>query len=300
MQTGTREGDRPSGRAILMPGLLLIVGLLFLGPSWAQEIGEPGFLGVQLREETQRSEGGALVTHVVDGSPATEAGLREGDIVVAFEDTVIRGPLALTQRIHARRPGDTVALTVIRDGVKETLEVKLGRRSDRMRRFLSVPPQVRVVPEHEHVEPAPIPELDEIPEVDPEGLLEQLELKDLTRYEAFLEPLTWGQKPRLGVQLVETTPELRKHLGGSEEAGVLVSKVLSGLPAQKAGLQVGDLIVAVDEEPVATSGELVLALRDKVGQTFSIEVVRDGRTRNIEVTIPEPEPEPDRPTGPRA
>ena len=100
------------------------------------------------------------------------------------------------------------------------------------------------------------------------------------------------------MQLVETTPELREHLGGTEEAGVLVSKILSGMPAQKAGLLVGDLIVSVDGEPVASSNELILALRDKAGETFDVEIVRNRRPRTLEVTIPVPET--DRPTGPRA
>jgi S1-C subfamily serine protease len=297
MQTGKRGGERHAGRAILMPGLILVMGVCLAAPVAAQESGEPAFLGVQLREETERPEGGALVTRVVDGSPATEAGLREGDIVVAFEGTVIRGPLALTQQIHKRRAGDTVTLTLIRDGAEESLEVELGRRSDPTRRFLAVPP-VRVVPEPTPVEPVPVPDPGEIPDLDPDRLLESLDLRGLTDYEMLPQPLFWGQKPRLGVQLVETTPELREHLGGSKDAGILVSKVLNGLPAEKAGLKVGDLIVAVDGEPVASSTELILSLRDKVGRTFDVELVRDGRARAVEVTIPEPET--DRPTGPRA
>ena len=77
-----------------------------------------------------------------------------------------------------------------------------------------------------------------------------------------------------------------------------MSKILSGMPAQKAGLRVGDLIVSVDGEPVASSNDLILALQDKVGETFDVEIVRDRRTRTLEVTIPEPQT--DRPTGPRA
>lgn len=298
MQTGAGNWRRPIRRVGMALGNLLLTGGLVLGASAVEVIGESPFLGVQLQEETERPEGGARVTRVVEGSPAIEAGLREGDIVVGFEGEVIRGPLALTRRLHTRQPGDTVTLTVLRDDAEQTLEVELGRRSDRHPTVLSVPSPVWVVPDLEPVEPLPPLEPDEFPDVDPEDLLKGLELKDLTEYKRFLRPLTWGQKPRLGVQLVETTPELREHLGGDEDAGVLVSKILSGLPAQKAGLQVGDLIVSVDGEPVATSSDLILVLQDKVGRTFDVEIVRDHRRRTIEVTIPEPES--DRPTGPRA
>lgn len=298
MQIRTLDRYRCVGGAALMLGLTLVLGG-FAGPSFAEEAGDPAFLGVQLGEETERPEGGARVTRVVDGSPATEAGIREGDIVVEFEGAVIRDPQALTQRIHARRPGDTVTLTVIRDGVDQILEVELGRRSDRTRYSVGVPPSVMVVPEYRLVEPLPTLDADEFPELDPEDLLEGLELKGLSQFKTYMEPLTWwSHKPSLGVQLVETTPELREHLGGTEEAGVLVSKILSGMPAQKAGLLVGDLIVSVDGEPVASSNELILALRDKAGETFDVEIVRNRRPRTLEVTIPVPET--DRPTGPRA
>ena len=107
-----------------------------------------------------------------------------------------------------------------------------------------------------------------------------------------------GNRPLLGVQLVETTKELRLHLGGSEDGGVLVSKVLPGMPAETAGIRVGDLIVAVGGEPVADSGDLRRALRDKRGEPFDVEIVRDRQFRTLEVTIPNPDD--DRATGPRA
>ena len=109
--------------------------------------------------------------------------------------------------------------------------------------------------------------------------------------------INWG-RPKLGVQLVETTPELREHLGGGEDEGVLVSVVLAGTPAARAGIAVGDLIVSVDGAPVAAVDELREALDDKDGKTFAVEVVRDHRRLSLEVTITEPEDF--RPTGPQA
>ena len=44
------------------------------------------------------------------------------------------------------------------------------------------------------------------------------------------------QRPLLGVQIVETTPELRAHLGGSADAGILVGKVMDEMPAKEAGM----------------------------------------------------------------
>jgi S1-C subfamily serine protease len=99
---------------------------------------------------------------------------------------------------------------------------------------------------------------------------------------------TWG-KPLLGVELVETTPELRRHLGGDDDAGVLVGKVLSGTAAEQAGLRVGDLIVSVDGEPIEDAGDLRRALRERRGEIFDVEVIRDGSPMSLTVEIPEAE-----------
>ena len=91
--------------------------------------GGGAYLGVRLTEETDHPEGGARITHVVDETPAAEAGLEAGDVVVEFDGETIRGPLALTRRIHERAPGDRVPLRVLRDGREQNVEVELGKRS---------------------------------------------------------------------------------------------------------------------------------------------------------------------------
>lgn len=238
------------------------------------------YLGVQLREETDHPEGGARVTHVVDDSPAGKGGIREGDIVVRFDGQVIRGPMALTERIHAKAPGDRVPVTVLREGREHKLEVELSARQSPT--YLS------------------LPGLRGVAGVDPESWGELHEsLKQYQDRPEWRKGLfNWWAKPKLGVELVEPTPELRQYMGGGEEAGVLVSKVLSGTPAARAGIRVGDLIVSVAGHEVADAAELRQALEDKQGETFDLEVIRDRRRMTIKVTIEEPQT--DRPTGPRA
>lgn len=106
-----------------------------------------------------------------------------------------------------------------------------------------------------------------------------------------------GGRPKLGVQLVELTPELREHLGG-DETGVLVSKVLPGTPAEHGGIEVGDLIVAVDGREIETAGDLQRAVARVDGEEIDVEVIRDGRATTLRVAFPESD---DRfPSGPRA
>lgn len=94
----------------------------------------------------------------------------------------------------------------------------------------------------------------------------------------------------LGVGLVEMTPELRAHFGAPDDAGVLVSKVEEGSPAASAGLKVGDIVTTVDGEKVDNSWEATAAIRKReAGDTVSLQVIRDGRSLDLNATIAERE-----------
>jgi len=97
----------------------------------------------------------------------------------------------------------------------------------------------------------------------------------------------WGGRAVLGVHVIQTTPELREHLGSDADTGVLISKVVEGSPAEHAGILVGDLIVGVDGEEVRKDGDIRRALKGNVGRTFDVEVVRDGRTVRLEAHLPD-------------
>ena len=266
------------------------------------------YLGVNLSEETQNPEGGARIESVLDDSPAEKAGLKRGNIVVGFGDAVIRGPGGLTKRIHQSKAGDKVPLTFVRDGKKQTLTVEVGAR-DQRRIVVAVPGGGS---EDITIHMPDLEQLDaQLQMLKADGELE----KTLAENEKHLQKLelmiprgehrqggawsfAFARRARLGVELVETTPDLREFLGGKKEAGVLVGKVLTGTPAEKAGVRVGDLILSVDGDAVEDSGDLIDALSEKEGKTVDLELVRDRKTMHLKVAIPELEK--DEPGGPRA
>ena len=98
---------------------------------------ERGWLGVSLQEldpTLAKSLGvdttkGALVSEVVAGSPAEEAGFEPGDVVTRFDGEEIDSVRDLTFTVARHRPGETVTVEVIRDGRRRELEVKLGDRA---------------------------------------------------------------------------------------------------------------------------------------------------------------------------
>ncbi|GAB3847634.1 S1C family serine protease [Nesterenkonia populi] len=69
---------------------------------------------------------GALVTEVMDGLPADEAGLQAGDVITEVEDRRIDGQLALSATIREFRGGETISLTVLRDGEEHEAEATLA------------------------------------------------------------------------------------------------------------------------------------------------------------------------------
>lgn len=93
-----------------------------------------------------------------------------------------------------------------------------------------------------------------------------------------------GKRAYLGVSLVDLTDELREHFGAPKDAGLLVSSVEDGSPAEKAGIRVGDIIVGIDGKDVESSGDLRRGLREKKeGDTVRVEVLR-GKARQTLVT----------------
>lgn len=99
-----------------------------------------------------------------------------------------------------------------------------------------------------------------------------------------------GKRGFLGVDLLELTPELRRHFGAGDGSGVLVAHVEEGSPAAAAGLQVGDVLVSIDDKPVKSSWSLrELVAPRKAGDAVSLDVIRDGNRRQLRATLAERE-----------
>jgi S1-C subfamily serine protease len=73
---------------------------------------------------------GAVIAEVRPGSPADEAGLTQGDIIISFDGVPIRTMAELAGHVQQRQPGDRVILTVVRAGERSDIEVQLAERPD--------------------------------------------------------------------------------------------------------------------------------------------------------------------------
>ena len=101
------------------------------------------------------------------------------------------------------------------------------------------------------------------------------------------------QKAYLGVQFVAITPDIRAELNLSERNGALVksgtsgqSAVISGGPADKAGIREGDIITKVDDRVIGEQGGLGSLIAEFLpGEKVTLTIIRDGKTQEVSVTL---------------
>jgi S1-C subfamily serine protease len=75
---------------------------------------------------------GALVGTVNSGTPAADAGIRTGDLIVGLDGKTIRSPSELSLAVLQKKPGDSVRVELKRGGSTKTVTVKLGRRPNQV------------------------------------------------------------------------------------------------------------------------------------------------------------------------
>jgi len=93
---------------------------------------------------------------------------------------------------------------------------------------------------------------------------------------------------RLGITIQGVNQALADSFGLGKPMGALVSSVEKGSPAEKAGVEPGDVIVKLDGNEVADSSDLPARVAEiKPGATAKLEVIRKGVTKQLEVTVGE-------------
>ena len=94
------------------------------------------------------------------------------------------------------------------------------------------------------------------------------------------------KRGQLGVSMYTVTPDIAHSLGLSSALGALVSQVVEGSPADRAGIRTGDVITAVNGQPVKSNSELrnTIGLL-RVGDKVDIGLVRDGKPLKVTAII---------------
>ena len=93
-----------------------------------------GYLGVEIQPVSQeiadslglKSTDGALVAQTQPDTPAADAGLKSGDVIVKFNNEAVASAADLTRKVGALKPGEKAQVTYMRDGQEKTADVTLG------------------------------------------------------------------------------------------------------------------------------------------------------------------------------
>jgi S1-C subfamily serine protease len=157
--------------------------------------------------------------------------------------------------------------------------------------------------EYIQTETTPYPGFSGGPLIDTEGQVLGLNTSGLTRGSSLTIPVIFAwrvadalakhgsvKRGYLGVrtQPVEISETAREDLQRAQGHGLLVLWLEEGGPAEKSGLLVGDILVALSGQPVGDADDLFSALNSNtVGKTIAVEVLRGGRPQTLQVTVGE-------------
>ncbi|MFC7406997.1 trypsin-like peptidase domain-containing protein [Georgenia alba] len=122
------------------------IGLGFAIPSdLASRVGEQlvsdgvakhAYLGVYATDGAAQVDGaqrtGAQIEQIEPGTPAADAGLEPGDVVIGIGEDAVNGAQSLTGYVRQYASGDQVTLTVVRDGEEEQITATLATREDQV------------------------------------------------------------------------------------------------------------------------------------------------------------------------
>jgi serine protease Do len=225
------------------------------------------YLGVDIADVTPerlsdlklKEEHGAEVTMVDEDAPAGKAGLREHDVILSLNGTLVESAAQLRRMIRETPPGRVVTLGISRDGQPISIKLQLADRKTSMSWHDGQGINVKIPP----ISIPPIPEIN-------------VPVSVVIAYSSM----------RSGLMVENITPQLGEFFGVKSGRGVLIRSVEKGSRGEKAGFRAGDVIVKVNDQPVHDTSDFNHALRGS-GNTVAITVVRDKREQNLTLPLPD-------------
>jgi len=213
------------------------------------------FLGTELLELDEvikrqldiSSTQGALINSVIDGSPADEAGMQRGDVIMRFERQRVRDVAHLQELITDTSPGDRVKIAVERDKTSKVFYVKL---------------------EEAPVSTYPV----SLTQGQPQGQ---------TPPQTQQQGQTPSQ-PGWGMSVAPIDPDMGQKYGLEQgQRGLLVTSIILGGAASAAGIQVGDIIIAANNQPTEELPEFYTAIAGS--QSVVLDIFRNDETSYVSV-----------------
>ncbi len=249
------------------------------------------YLGIEPQEVTKDNFGkfglsgvrGVAVEKVVENSPAAQAGLQTGDVIIKFEGEEVESVRKLSRLIAEVAPDHQVRLTILRNGNEQEITATMGKRefpgvfngNFKMENF----PKMENMPNFQVMPKLPDGQLMPKFELFPPGVK-----GDAFVWKGDGEGFFFGSNRQIGVSVSSLTKQLGEYFGVTDGRGLLVSSVRENSPAAKAGLKAGDIIVEADGKEIKNNADLIRALNDKKEGDITLTIIRDRNRQTVQVT----------------
>jgi len=275
---------RKRGSWLVVVGLLVLT-LMCASVVFAGKINKlQGWLGVYIQEVDEdiqeewnlTSDSGVVIADVIDDSPAEKAGLKPGDVILAFDGKDVMSSNRLTRWIRQTPPDTAVKLHLLRDGKPLDITVTMGKqRRDRVY-YIGDHDEDNDYDEdllHNYYSPHVV-----IPPID----IPRIDVFDGDRNHLYFS----GAGGHIGVELRDLNDQLAEYFGLENAEGVLVEKVLKGGPAREAGIKAGDVIISINGKDVGNVDDVVDEISDyDEGDKIDVVVMRDRQKQTYSVTV---------------
>lgn len=253
MKTFTTRGP------LALAGCMLMV---LAAPAWLPAQGPPppvrpvpggSYLGIGIREiNAERTkalklppEAAVEITRVGAGSPADQAGLKAGDVVLQYNGVRVEGIEHFSRMVRETPVGRDVKLEIFRNGAAQTVTAKIGQ--------------------HPVPQGFPFPDGFGFPLPDGPRIFQG-----------------W-RSPVLGVEAESLDGQLAQYFGVTQ--GVLVRSVMKGSAAEKAGIKAGDVLIRLDDGKVTSPADISGRLRSLGGKSVPVTLMRDHKELTVTVAV---------------
>ena len=229
-----------------------------------------GYLGVEVQDidnklrdkKDLKIEYGAYVVNVVEESPADEAGIKEGDVIIGFNGKRIDDGEDLTVAVRKVKPKTEVKVEVIRKGEKIDITAVIGKVKGLRDAFAF--------------------------SFDDDAVNLQRSFKNLKLPKVYTKLSVSKMSEMSGIQVQSLTKQLGEYFGAPRGKGVLVSSVKKGSNADQAGFKAGDVIIKVNNNSVDDVDEFQEEYSEREEGEVPFEVIRGGKSVKLTMKV-EPE-----------
>jgi serine protease Do len=252
------------------------------------------YLGIEPQDVTKDNFGkfglssvrGVAVEKVVENSPAAQAGLQAGDVIIKFEGEEVESVRKLSRLIAEVAPDHQVRLTILRSGNEQEITATMGKREMPGMfngNFKMEMPNAQTMPRIEN-----FPKMENFPKLPDGQLMPRVEALPNGQgsfiWKGDGEGFFFGANRQIGVNVSSLTKQLGEYFGVADGKGLLVNNVRENSPAAKAGLKAGDVIVEADGKEVKNNADLIRVLNDKKEGDITLTIIRDRNRQTVQVT----------------